>query len=54
MGQDLADQEHVVPTAVDCLPDELFRGAVGIHLGGVDERHPELEPKTQSRDFTRA
>jgi hypothetical protein len=45
----LADQEDGVAPAGDRLADELLGGAVRVQLGGVDERHAELETLAERR-----
>jgi hypothetical protein len=45
--QHLADQEHLVTATVDRLADQFFGGAARVHLGGVDQRHAEVESAPQ-------
>ena len=33
------------------LADQLLGRAVGVHLGGVDQRHAEVEARAQRRDL---
>ena len=47
MRQHLADQEHLRTASADGLAHDLFRAAVRVHLGRVDERHPEVEPQAK-------
>ena len=47
----LADQEDGVAPAGDRLADDLLGGAVRVQLGGVDERHAELETLAERRDL---
>src|SRR5262245_11489836 len=54
MRQGLADEKHLVTSSLDGLADDVFGSAIGIHLGGVDEPHPEVEPQPKRRDFARA
>ena len=49
--QHLADQEDLVAAAGDRLADELLGPAVAVHLGGVDQRHPQVEAEAQRRDL---
>ena len=39
----LRRQQHLVAPALKGLADDLLRGAVGVDVGGVDERDPGLE-----------
>jgi len=48
---DLADQEHFVAPAVDGIGDDLLGTAFGIHLGGIDQRHAEVQPELQRGHF---
>src|SRR5437763_11632857 len=43
----------VAPVA-DRLADQLLGRALAVHLGGIDERHPELDSALQRRDLLRA
>jgi hypothetical protein len=43
VGQHLADEEDVVPPAPDRPPDERLGCAVAVHLGGIDQRQPDLD-----------
>ena len=54
MRQHLADEEHLVTPSFDGLADDVFGSAIGRHLGGVDEPHPEVEPKPKRRDLSSA
>jgi hypothetical protein len=46
---DLADQEDLVAAAGDGLADHFLGAALAIHLGGIDQRHAEVEPEPQRR-----
>ena len=48
---DLADQEHALPEVPERFADELLGPALAVHLGGIDEGHPELDPEPQRRDL---
>jgi hypothetical protein len=45
LRQHLADQEHVVAPAGYGFADEDFGSPIGIHFGGVDQGHAEIESK---------
>jgi hypothetical protein len=49
-----ADEGHLVTTTLDGLAGDVFGSAIGIHLGSVDEPHPEVERKPKRRDLGRA
>jgi hypothetical protein len=49
----LGHQEDLITTPVDCLADEFLGCAPAIHLGGIDQRHAEVETKAQRRDLVR-
>ena len=42
---DLADQEHLVAPPGDRLADHLLGAALAVHLGGVDQRHAEVDAR---------
>ena len=44
---DLADQENAVALALDRLGDDFLGPAFGVHLGGVDQRHAEIDAEAQ-------
>ena len=44
---DLGDDEHAVPSPGDGIADHLLGAAFGVHLGGVDQRHAEVEAEPQ-------
>ena len=46
-GQHLAHEEDLVAPALDRLAGDLLGDAVGVHLGGVDQRHAEIEAELQ-------
>src|SRR5207237_10547192 len=48
---ELAHDEDVVATAPDRLPDDALGAAVRVHLGGVDEGHPELHAGAERADL---
>lgn len=45
--QDLADDEDLVTPPANGLAYHLFRATVAIHLGGVDERHAEIQTQSE-------
>ena len=49
VGIDLAYDEDLAPAALDGFGDDLLGPALGIHLGGVDEAHAEIEAEAQRR-----
>src|SRR5256885_10058125 len=51
---DLADQKNVVALTLDCLSDYFLSATVAVHLGGVDQRHPEVDSQLQCGDFALA
>jgi hypothetical protein len=50
-GQHLGDEKDLVSPSSDCISDEDLGVAVGVHLGGVDDRHAEVESEAQCRDL---
>ena len=48
---DLAYQKHFVAAPGDRFADDSLRPAFAVHFGGIDERHAEIEPLAQGRDF---
>ena len=50
-GHHLADQEHLVAAAGDRPPTSCSAGAAAVELGGVDQRHPEVEAGAQRVEF---
>ena len=51
---DLADQERLVAATRQCFTKHLLRATVGVHLGGVDQRHAQLEAGVQRGDLVAA
>ena len=51
LGIDLADEENLLAEIPQRLAQEALRGALAVHLGGVDQAHAELDPQAQSRRF---
>ena len=51
VGQDLADDEHLVPPPGDGFRHDPLRPAIAIQLGGVDQRHAEIEPELERGDL---
>ena len=51
LGQHLADDEAFVAPPLHGLGDDLLGAAIAIHLGGVDQRHAEIEPELERRDL---
>ena len=52
--QHLAHQENFVAAPGNRFRNQFLGGAVAIHLGGVDQRHAEIEPGAQRLDLVRA
>ncbi len=52
LRQHLADDEQLVPLPCAGLGDDLLGTPAGVHLGGVDQGHAEVDPKTQRIDLT--
>ena len=52
--QDLADEEDLITMIGDGLADELLRGAIAVHLGGVDQCHAQVEPEAECGDLVLA
>jgi hypothetical protein len=50
----LGDQEHLAAPARDRLTDQRLRGAVGIHLGGVDKGQAKIQAEAQRGDLVGA
>src|SRR5256885_9801126 len=50
-SKELRHDEHLIAAARDCVADEPLRASVRIHLGCVDERHAELDPRAQPCDL---
>jgi len=51
LRQNFADQKYLVTSPSDCLRYYSFGTAVRIHLGGVDQRHTELNAQPKRRNF---
>ena len=49
----LTDNENPVPPPLHHLGHHLFGAALGVHLGGVDQRHAEIETQTQRSHLAR-
>ena len=47
---DLAHQKHLGALTRDRLGHHFFRAALAIHLGGVDQRHAEVDAEPQRVD----
>ena len=43
----------LIAPAGDCTRDDFLGAAVAVHLGGVDERHAEVEAERERRNFVR-
>ena len=54
LGQHLADDEAFVAPPGHRLGDHLLGAAIAVHLGGVDQRHAEIEPELQRRHLVLA
>jgi hypothetical protein len=54
LREHFAHQEYFVAPAADGFGDQFLRGAVTIHLGGIDQRHAEVETRAQRLDFVGA
>lgn len=52
-GIDFGHQRHAVAQAVNRLAHHLFRPAVSVHFGGIDNRQPELNARSQCSHFLR-
>src|SRR5919201_1817039 len=48
---ELRDDEDLLAMTCDRFADDALGPAVRIHLGGVDERHPELDPRAKGGHF---
>ena len=51
---DLADQKNLVALPFDRATHYFLCAAIAIHLGGVDQRHAEIDSQLQRRDFALA
>ena len=51
LGVDLADQEDLIADAGQGLAEKAFGGAIAVHLGGVDQGHPQVDAGAQRGDF---
>ena len=51
---DLADQEDLFAASRDSRADHVFGAALGVHLGGIDQRHPQFDAFAQRRDLALA
>src|SRR5438270_13930954 len=51
---ELRHDEHLVATTRDRFTDNPLGAAIGVHLRGVDQRHPEVDPGPQRRDLALA
>ena len=51
LRQHLAHDEHLVAAPLDGLGHDPLGLSVAIHLGGVDQRHAEVEAELECRDF---
>ena len=47
----LADDKNLLAPPGDGVSDHPLGAAISVHFGGVDQRHPELDPKLQRGDF---
>jgi hypothetical protein len=54
LRQNLADQEDLGPAIAQRLGDEFLGRASRIHLGGVDDGHPDVYRQLQRGDFVPA
>jgi hypothetical protein len=54
VGIDFADQEHLVAAAGDRLAHHFLGAALAVHLGGVDQRHAEVQAQAQRRHLVAA
>ena len=44
---------NTLVAAGDSFAHDFLGATVGVHLGGVDQRHPEIETKRERRDLAR-
>src|SRR5437868_3920885 len=51
LGIELRHHEYLIAASLDRLADNPLRASVGVHLGGVDEPHAELDAGAQSGDL---
>ena len=51
LRQHLADDEHLVAATCDGFGHDPLGFAVAIHLGGIDQRHAEVEPELERCHF---
>ena len=49
---DLADQKHIAASAANRFADQLFGGALSVHLGGIDQRHAEVDSTLQRHNLS--
>jgi hypothetical protein len=47
LRQHFAHQKNLIAPPGNCFRDQFLGGAVAIHLGGIDQRHAEIEPGAQ-------
>ena len=45
------NNEHAIALILDCIGHNFFRAAFAVHLGGIDQRHAEVDSKSQGSDF---
>jgi hypothetical protein len=51
---DLADQETGIASAAQRLANNLLGSTLPVHLGGIDQRHAELQAKLKGADLAGA
>jgi hypothetical protein len=51
LGQHFGDEENLLAAPLDGLGHDLLGAAIGVHLGGIDERHAEIEAKAKRCDL---
>ena len=49
--KDLRNEKHFVTSPADRICNYLFGAAVAVHLGGVDQRHAQIQSELQGCDF---
>ena len=52
MGVNLADQIRLLAPPTNGFTHDFFSTALGIHLGGIDQRHPQIQAFTQRPDLS--
>jgi hypothetical protein len=50
-GQNLAHEKNFVATPRDGFANQFLGGSITVHLGCVDQSHPEIEAEAQDLQF---